>query len=113
MADLDELGHLAYLNGKSLPGLCYCALNEAHDADPTAPAPGEAYGFTLPPPECPVTGWPQIDRGDLDMCPCGHRHVRIECFGGGVAGPVDQRFRELLAESMDQNDELLRRLADG
>jgi len=83
MSGLDDEGHLAYLNGKPLPGLCRCERNEAHDAEPTAPAPGEAYGFTPPPPECPVTGWPQIDREDLDMCSCGHRHVRIQAWGGG------------------------------
>jgi hypothetical protein len=85
MTDLDELGHLAYLNGKSLPGLCHCALDEAHDAEPTAAAPGEAYGFAPIPPECPVTGDPQFDRDDLDMCSCGHRHVKIEAWGGGGA----------------------------
>lgn len=43
-------------------------------------------GFTPPPPECPVTGWPQIDRDDLDMCECGHRHVRVQAWGGGNDG---------------------------
>jgi hypothetical protein len=84
MAEQDREGHLAYLNGKSLPALCHCAANEAHDAEPTAPAPQEAYGFTPPPPECLVFGGPQIDRPDLDMCSCGHRHIAIVTWEGGV-----------------------------
>jgi len=47
----------------------------------------ENGGWTAPPPDCPVTGWPQIDRDDLDMCKCGHRHLKIEAWGGGTAAP--------------------------
>ncbi|HMG64216.1 MAG TPA: hypothetical protein VK599_14815 [Streptosporangiaceae bacterium] len=86
MTDFDGEGHLAYQGGNSLPGLCHCARAEAHDTEPTAPAPGSSYGFTPPPPDCPVTGSPQIDRPGLDMCSCGHRHVKTEARGGGGAG---------------------------
>jgi hypothetical protein len=41
------------------------------------------------PADCPVTGWPQIDRPDLDMCSCGHRHITITCWAGG--GPPENR----------------------
>jgi hypothetical protein len=41
------------------------------------------YTWTAPPPDCPVTGWPQFDRDDLDMCQCGHRHITITAYGGG------------------------------
>lgn len=86
MTELDAEGHVAYLNGRALPGLCHCAANEAHDAEPTAPAPGEAYGFTAPPPDCPYTDSPQFDRPDLDMCACGHRHVKVEVWRSGDSG---------------------------
>jgi hypothetical protein len=43
--------------------------------------------WTPPPPDCPVTGWPQIDRDDLDMCWCGHRHITITAYGGGRSEP--------------------------
>lgn len=36
------------------------------------------------PPDCPHTATPQIDRDDLDMCPCGHRHVKIAVWGSGI-----------------------------
>jgi hypothetical protein len=55
---MDEEGHLAYQDGKPLPGLCHCAQNEAHDIEPTAPAPPEPGGggaSWTPPPGCQVT----------------------------------------------------------
>jgi hypothetical protein len=80
----DQIGHLAYQDGKPRPGLCHCAAGEAHDIEPAAPA--EAYGWAAIPPECPVTGWPQIDNPACDMCSCGHRHIRITAWGGGSGG---------------------------
>jgi hypothetical protein len=59
---MDTEGHLAYQGGKPLPGLCHCDRNEAHDAEPTAPAPPEAYGW-----QPPVDGT-----------------ATVECWGGGT-----------------------------
>lgn len=86
MTGRDDEGHLAYLNGKLLPGLCHCAANEAHDAEPTAPSPPEVAGWAPVPPECPVTGWPQFDDPAYDMCTCGHRHIKVTVWGGGGGG---------------------------
>lgn len=53
------------------------------DDGPDAPAFLKTATWAPIPPECPVTGRPQIDRDDLDVCSCGHRHIKIECWGGG------------------------------
>lgn len=42
--------------------------------------------WSPPPPDCPVIGWPQIDRPDLGMCSCGHRHITFTIYGGGGPG---------------------------
>ena len=86
MTGTDPEGHFAWQNGKPLPGLCHCAMGEAHTVEPTVPTDWEAYGWSVPALDCPVTGGPQIDRDDLDMCPCGHRHIRITGYGGGGSG---------------------------
>ena len=49
-------------------------------------ASGEFGSWIEPVPDCPVTGWPQVDRDDADMCSCGHRHIRITAVGGGGPG---------------------------
>jgi hypothetical protein len=53
---------------------------------PGPAAPQEAYAWTPPPPDCPLTGWPQIDNPDFGMCACGHRHITITVWGGGGSG---------------------------